>query len=85
MPEQRDVTALLLRWTPEQVEERWSALSSDDREALMRFGHRPAPWERTPDTARRILVGDPKVTLDGVKAIDAIFRAAYNELTKEAA
>jgi hypothetical protein len=68
------------RWTTEIVSERWNAHTTEDREALMRYGSRQAPWESLPDAARRILLADPKVSLEGVHTIDAIFRAAYTEL-----
>jgi hypothetical protein len=68
------------RWSPELVAERWGAFTADEREALMRFGHRQAPWEAVPDTACRLLLADPKVSLEGVRIIDAIFRAAYAEM-----
>jgi hypothetical protein len=68
------------RWPQEVVAERWEAFTSDEREALMRFGHRQAPWEAVPDTAHRLLLSDRKVSLEGVRTIDAIFRAAYTEM-----
>jgi hypothetical protein len=68
------------RWPQDLVAERWEAFTADEREALMRFGHRQAPWEAVPDTARRLLLTDPKVSLEGVRTIDAIFRAAYAEM-----
>ena len=68
------------RWAPEIVAERWAAFSPDEREALMRYGSRKAPWESVPDVALRILKTDAKVSLAGAHTIDAIFRAAYQEL-----
>lgn len=68
------------RWPQSFTDERWEAHTPADREALMRYGSRQAPWETVPDTARRILLTDEKVSLEGVRTIDAIFRAAYEEL-----
>lgn len=43
--------------------ERWDAFTPDEREALLRFGHRQAAWESVPDTAFRILKCDSIRTL----------------------
>ncbi len=68
------------RWPKELVTERWDAMTHDDREALLRYGHRQAPYESVPVAARRILLCDHRVTLEGVRVIDAVFRTAYTEL-----
>ena len=71
------------RWPEHVVTERWDAMTHDEREALMRYGPKKAPWESVPDVARRILKTDPKLSLEGVRIIDAIFRVAYDTLTAE--
>jgi hypothetical protein len=70
------------RWPITLVMERWYAFTPDEREALLRYGSKPAPWESTPDTAYRILKADRRVTLEGARCIDAIFRTAYNEFAE---
>lgn len=62
------------------VDERWAAVKSDEREAWLLWGKRAAPWENAPDYAERILKGDPKLTLEGARTIAVVFRAAYDEL-----
>lgn len=62
------------------VAERWEAFTADEREALIRFGSRPAPWESVPDTAHRLLKTDPQISLEGAATVATIFRAAYAEL-----
>lgn len=70
------------RWPVSLVKERVAALTHDEREALLRFGFKPAPWESTPDTALRILKCDRKLRLRDVEMLGSIFRTAYEELAK---
>lgn len=71
------------RWPAGLVHERWASFTHDEREALMRYGSKPAPWETTPDTALRFLKCDPKLALPDIKMLDSIFRTAYRELTED--
>jgi hypothetical protein len=66
------------------VKERWASFTDDEREALLRFGHKRAPWESTPDTALRILKCDPKLRLRDVEMLGAIFHTAYKEIVGDA-
>lgn len=68
------------RWPVALVTERWNAMTHDEREAILRYGWKQAPWESVPDAAYRLLKLDRKCPLDGARRIDAIFRAAYEEL-----
>lgn len=67
-------------WPAELVIERWESLTMDEREALMRFGWKKAPWESTPDTAQRLLKCDPKISLTNGISVMAIFRTAYEHV-----
>lgn len=68
------------RWSQDEVDDRWCAVNPDEREAWLRFGTRPAPWENAPDFAERILKGDPNLTLQNAATLTVVFRSAYDSL-----
>jgi len=64
----------------EEINERWLATTTEERDKFMRYGRRAAPDEAPPDFAARILKFDPKITLLNARRLVVIFRSAYNEM-----
>lgn len=67
-------------WDEDFTTERWDAVEPHEREAFLRYGLNPAPWESPPAFAARILKADPKMSLDNGAKLAIIFRSAYESM-----